>query len=282
MKEKIEVAKELIGMALKNYRNPIINSGFGKDSICVVHLCRSMGLNLDIMFHRDPYFPKKYRYANKIIDMWNLVCRDYPARSTSVYFRYNTFEVCRHFQIGYSDLVLCAMLYTPDKFIDGEYLCAYKDVYLQPLGTYNYIWDVIIEGHRTKEAKPHNGMVPSGLSWENKHNIGSADAVFPIQDWTNQEVYQYIVENGIPINTDVYDVKDGELVPKIDPATGQIDSTYNPDRRPACFECMRPDNPRSVLCPKKMCRVNNNWEYLVKTQMPSDFPGYREEETKAE
>jgi 3'-phosphoadenosine 5'-phosphosulfate sulfotransferase (PAPS reductase)/FAD synthetase len=274
VKEKIESAKELIRMSVNNYKNPIINSGFGKDSIVVIHLCRSMGLNLEIMFHRDPYFPKKYRYANKIIDMWNLVCRDYPARMCSAFFRYDTFEICRHYQIGYGDLVLCAMLYTPEKFIEGEYLCALNDIYLQPKGTYDYIWDAILEGHRTKEAKPHNNMVPSGLGWSNKHNIGSADVVFPIHDWTNQEVYQYIVDNGIPINTDVYDIKDGELVPK-------TDKTFNPDCRPACTECMRPDKPRSVLCPKKMCLVNNNWENLVKTEMPNDFPGYSEEQ-KAE
>lgn len=230
------------------------------------------------MFHRDPYFPKKYRYANKIIDMWGLVCRDYPARAASVYYHNDTFEVVREYGIGYSALALCALLYTPDRFIEGEYLCALNDIYLQPMGTYNYIWDVCIQGFRSTESKPHSRNLPNRLRWVNKQNIGSADAVYPLQDWTNHEVYQYIVDNGIPINTDVYDVKEGELVPKIDPQTGKIDSTYNPDRRPACTECMRPENPMSVLCPKKMCSVNNVWEFLVKTQMPNDFPGAREAE----
>jgi len=269
MKEKIESAKEIIGMTLKNYRNPIIYSGFGKDSIVVIHLCQSMGLNLDIMFHRDPYFPKKYRFANKIIDKWDLVVRDYPARSCSVFYMNNTFEVCRHYQSGYGDLILCAMLYKPDMFIDGQYLCALKDIYLQPKiqGSYDYRWDVILQGHRTIEAKPHTAMVPAGLRWMNKQNIGSADAMFPIHDWTNQEVYQYTVENGIPINTDVYDIVNDELASK-------EDKTFNPDCRPACWECMNPDNPMTVLCPKKMVTVNNNWEYLVKTLMPNDFPGF--------
>jgi len=273
MKDKIESAKEIISMTDKNYKNPIIYTGFGKDSITVLHLCRAMGYKWDVMFHRDPHFPRKYRYANKIIDMWNVVCRDYPARSTSIFYRNDTFEVVREYGIGYGALILCALLYKPDEYIEGEYLCGLNDVYLQPKGSGDYIWDVALEGFRTVESKPHSGGRPCGLRWVNKQNIGSADVVFPLHNWTGQDVYQYIIDNGIPINTDVYDVKDGELVPKIDPKTGKIDSTYNPDRRPACTECMRPENPQSVLCPKKMMTVNNVWEYLVKTIRPNDFPG---------
>jgi 3'-phosphoadenosine 5'-phosphosulfate sulfotransferase (PAPS reductase)/FAD synthetase len=276
MQEKINSAIEIIKMTMKEYKNPIIYSGFGKDSIVVIHLCRTMGLNLEIMFHRDPYFPKKYRYANKMIDKWNLICRDYPARLCSVFYMHDTFEVVRHYQIGFGDMALCAMLYTPERYIEGEYLCGLKDIYLQPkIDNYDYRWDAIIQGHRTVEAKPHTGMVPAGLRWTNKQNIGSADNVFPLHDWTNQEVYQYIIENEIPINTDVYDVVDGSLVPK-------EDKTFNPDCRPACYECMRPDKPMSVLCPKKMVTVNNNWQNLVKTVMPNDFPGFHKEAQNVE
>jgi hypothetical protein len=275
MKEKIEEAKFIINMAMKNYLKPIINSGFGKDSICVVHLCKSMGINLDIMFHRDPYFPKKYRYANFIIDEWNLVCRDYPAYKCSLFFRNDTFEVTRHYQVGVGDLVLVAMLYYPEKFIEGEYLCAYKDIYLQPKGTFNYCWDVAFDAHRAAEKKPHSGMTEAGLEWINKHNIGSVDVAYPIWNWTDQEVYKYIRDNGIPVNTSVYEVKDDALVPKIDPTTGEIDSTYNPDRRPACYECLRPDRGRVVLCPKKKVTVNNNYDNIIKTIMPTDFRGGR-------
>lgn len=276
MIDKIDSALQIIEMTQKNYRNPIIYSGFGKDSICVVHLCKKvMGLDWEILFHRDPFFPKKYRYANKIIDMWNLTCRDYPAKAASVYYHNQTFEVVREYGIGFNSLALCALLYTPDRYVPGEYLCALNDIYLQPKGSYDYLWDVGVQGFRSVESKPHSAGKPNLLRWANKQNIGSADMVYPLHNWTNQEVYKYIVDNGIPINTDVYDIVNDELVPK-------LDNTYNPDRRPACFECMKPENPMSVLCPKKMATVNNVWENLVKVQMPNDFPGARSTENNME
>lgn len=271
MKEKIESASEIIRMVSREYRNPIIYSGIGKDSLPMVHLCRKLGLKWEIMFHRDPYFPHKYRFANMIIDKWGLVCRDYPARICSIFYMNGIFEVVRGFGVGYHDLNLCALLYMPKKLVEGEYLCALKDIYLQPKGSYDYLWDVGLLAHRYSERKPHRGGEQNLLRWQMKHNIGSADFAYPMWDWTDEDMYQYHVDNGIPINTDVYEVKDGTLIPKIDPKTGEIDSTYNPDRRPACFECMKPDNPPTVFCPKKMCFTNNCYESLVKVMMPVDF-----------
>lgn len=278
MKEKIKESKKILAMINREYRSPIIYSGLGKDSICVIHLTRSMGFNWPIMFHRDPYFPKKYRYANKLIEKWNLICFDYPAHGTSVFYHNNTFEVVRHFQVGITDMILCAMLYEPDEYVDGEYLCAFRDIYSQPLGTRDYPWDVGIQGHRRHESKPHSGHKPNRLQWVCKQGMGGIDWYQPLREWTNHDVYRYIVDNGIPINTDVYEVQNGELVPKIDPATGKIDSTYNPDRRPACFDCMKPENPPSVYCRKRGCLVNNVWPDLNKTIMPTDYPNYHEEQ----
>lgn len=272
LKDKVEIACDIINMVNKEYKNPIIYSGIGKDSLPLIHLCHNVvGVKWDIMFHRDPYFPHKYRFSNKIIDKWNLICRDYPARSCSIFYLNNVFEVVREFQVGYSNLALCALLYKPDRYLDGEYLCALKDIYLQPKGSYDYSWDAGLLAHRYSEKKPHRGGEQNMLRWQHKHNIGSADFAYPMWNWTDEDIYQYHVENEIPINFDVYDVVDGKIVPKIDPETGQIDSTYNPDRRPACFECMLPDNPGTVFCPKKMCFVNNVYENLVLTLMPTDF-----------
>jgi hypothetical protein len=275
MKEKIESAKELIEMVARQYRNPIIYSGMGKDSLPLIHLCHSMGHKWEIMFHRDPQFPEKYRFANKIIEKWGLICRDYPARACSVFNFNNTFEVVRHFQCGVTDMVLCSMMYQPDRYVEGEYLCALKDVYEQPKGNlFEYPWDVGLMAHRFTERKPHGAMQQNGLLWTVKHNIGSADFAYPMYNWTDEDMYQYHIDFGIPINTDVYDVKDNTLVPKIDPQTGKIDSTYNPDRRPACYECMKPlrETGEFVFCPKTSCFVNNVSAELINVLMPNDFP----------
>jgi hypothetical protein len=275
VKKKIESALKIIEMVSREYRSPIIYSGMGKDSLPLIHLCHKHGFKWDVMFHRDPYFPSKYRYANRIIDEWGLVCRDYPARGCSVFYFNGVFEVVRHFQCGIQDMVLCAMLYKPKRFKKGEYLCALKDIYEQPKGNlFGFVWDVGLMSHRYTERKPHGAMAQNGLLWTAKHNIGTCDFIYPLFDWTDEDMYRYFVDNNIPINYDVYDVKDNTLVPKIDPKTCEIDSTYNPDRRPACFECMLPVEMtgQTVFCPKKGCTVNNVWENVEKVMMPTDFP----------
>lgn len=271
--KKLDFSKYLLYKIAEEYKNPIIYSGMGKDSICVIHLCRSLGLKWDIMFHRDPYFPIKYRYANSIIEKWNLVCRDYPARMCSVFNLNNTFEVVRHFQVGTLDMVLCAMLYEPEEFIEGEYLCALKQVYEQPKGTAQFFWDIGIQGHKAAECKPHSGMQPNLLQWPLKHMVNNPDWAQPLWQWTEEDIYCYIKENDIPINTNVYEEKDGRLVPV-------EDSTYNPDRRPACYHCMDKRNDAVVMCPRMGVPVNNISGTLVQVDMPNDFPRYQKEKEK--
>lgn len=267
--DKIEEAKAILHTIAKNYKSPIIYSGFGKDSICVIHLCRSLGYKWDIMFHRDPYFPKKNRYANYMIEKWDLVCRDYPAHKCSIFWKNGTFEVVRHYQAGLGDMVLCAMLYGPEKLVEGEYLCALKDIYLQPKGNAVYVWDIGIQGHKRCECKPHSGMQPNMMRWPIKHTLSGVDWAQPIQYWTEEDVYKYMIDNDIPINTNVYEEKDGKLVPK-------EDSTYNPDRRPACYRCMIPETGMVVMCPKIGFPVNNVSSELERVVMPNDSPRWDE------
>ena len=43
MREKIEATQEIITMVAREYKNPLIYCGFGKDSVVMLHLIRSMG-----------------------------------------------------------------------------------------------------------------------------------------------------------------------------------------------------------------------------------------------
>jgi hypothetical protein len=268
LQNKIDVSKGIIETISKNYLKPIIYWGGGKDSTVLLHIVREMGIKWPCMFHRDPYFPKKYIYVNWLIAEWDLICYDYPAYKCSVFWQNGTFEVVRHFYCGPQDMILCAMLYKPEEFIEGEYLCAYKDVYLQPKGSYHYAWDVGLQAHRMHESKPHSGHKPNGLRWVFKRIPNGTDFVQPLREWTNQDVFEYSNINNLPFNDRVYYVDNGEFLPL-------PDSTYNPDRRPACYECMLPSKDMAVFCPKFQSLTNNVFESLEKTVMPIDYANYQ-------
>ena len=270
MLDKIESAIDILNSVAKSYGNPIVYCGFGKDSLAMLHLIREAGYSWPIMCHRDYEFPRKWRYAHAVMERWGLSCYDYPPRMCSIMPFSDMFCVGIHYGVGNQDLIFPDTLYKPERYIEGEYLCALNDVYLQPkCHGYDYRWDVGLMASRAAELKPHgNGKsltVFTGQSFEIKRNIGSVDFAFPLWSWTEEDIYNYFIEKGIPINTDVYDVKDGRMIPKTDPS-------FDPDRRPACFECMMPDNPVSVFCPKMMRLVNNVSDSLVTTTMPNGFP----------
>jgi 3'-phosphoadenosine 5'-phosphosulfate sulfotransferase (PAPS reductase)/FAD synthetase len=118
------------------------------------------------------------------------------------------------------------------------------------------------------ESKPHSGHKPNGLRWVFKKLPGSPDFVQPLREWTNQDVFEYSNVNDLPFNDKVYYRENGEFLPLPNP-------TYNPDRRPACWECMLPSNDMSVFCPKLQSLTNNVSEYLEKTIMPTDYKNYQ-------
>jgi len=270
MQEKIEHAKEIIRMTARHYKRPVIYCSFGKDSICVAHLCKAMGYNWPVLFHRESEFPRKFKYQRDIIETWNITAYDYPPARTSVYYRPGGkyFEVATHFDIGGgSDVtfILLGVLYEPKEFVQGQYLCALKDLYEQPTCSgYDYRWDVGLRGDKDNDAHPHTGK-PFKVRPHNQLNIGLVDFTFPLQSWTDRDVTQYILDNDIPVNDKIYDLVDGVLVNK-------EDKTHNADYRPACYRCMKCDEAEAVMCPRKGVLVNN-----VSTQLIMDInPEYLE------
>src|ERR1039458_10789398 len=83
---KLTEAKRVISKTIELYKWPIVMCSFGKDSIALSHLVRSMGHNkIPILFHRDPWFAEKYEFADKLIRDWQLTVFDYPPLITSLW-----------------------------------------------------------------------------------------------------------------------------------------------------------------------------------------------------
>jgi hypothetical protein len=271
--DKIAAAKENLKMVSRHYRRPIIYCSFGKDSICVAHLAnRVMGLDWPVMFHREPEFPRKFVYQQRIIEDWNLVVHDYPPCRTSVYYRPGGtyFEVATHFEMGAGSdgptFILLGVLYEPPAFVPGQYLCA-LDLYNQPTCRgYDYRWDIGVRGDKDSDAHPHTGK-PFKMRFGTQLGIGYVDFAFPLQSWTDKDVTDYILQEKIPVNDLIYELVDGVLVNK-------EDKTHNADYRPACFRCMKHDEGESVMCPKKGVAVNNVSPQLIMEISPDYLESY--------
>jgi len=50
----------------KSY-NPVILCSFGKDSMVMLYLIRKIKKDIPVLFFKEPFFPKKYSFANEVI-----------------------------------------------------------------------------------------------------------------------------------------------------------------------------------------------------------------------
>lgn len=262
LEKKVDDASVIIGRVIDAYSKPVVFSGFGKDSMVLLNIMISMGIKPDCVFFRDPYFPIKYRFANAMIEKWNLRTYHYPHCSIGLFNRNNTFEVVRYLEVGVRQhLAFCARLYEPDDFSEEEYLCALDDLVHMPMGRFNFPWDVALSGARRSETKAHTGGKPSGLKYVLKQVVSGCDWAYPLRDFTAEDICLYHMVYDVPIHEERYEIKGGKIVDRADP-------THNPDARPACFRCIDKCQGDQVWCPKKNLPVNNISRTLPEAKMP--------------
>jgi hypothetical protein len=236
MEAKIDHALNLIQDAiLTKCNNPIVASSFGKDSMVLLDLVRRAGFKLPILFFREPFFPKKYMFANYVIHLNDYVVYDFPPEFTGLVKRNGTMEVINIHKINGKEIYLPTGIKPP---LNGEpFLCALRDLYNKPTGTYNAPWDLLLIGHKSSDIDPVLGPVPL------KSDVvaGNPTYVFPLRAFADEDIWNYHQEFNLPINTKRYDADNNWKEFQ--------DTTYNPDYFPACTACMDPDNEPRVFCP---------------------------------
>lgn len=237
--DKIAQAHRLIDTVMATARNPVVMSSFGKDSMVMLHLLRDHGLRLPVVFHREPMLPKKYAFANSVIQDWELTVYDYPPTGTAIQMEGECVEVVNAYPAGAKPMLLPTGICDP---VDGEpTLCALHDFYLKPLGLgFNTPWDLAFVGHKSSDVDPVYGAIP--LKADYHTNIGSPSLAFPIRYFTDADVWTYHEKLGVPIHTTRYE-KTGDSWKE------RADKTHNPDYFPACTACMKPDGG-PVACPR--------------------------------
>ena len=230
---------------LSESNKPVLMSSFGKDSMVMLHLVRQIE-NVPVIFFKEPFFPKKYSFANRIIEDWNLAVYEYPPFATNTVARNGTFEV-----INYYSLKDNVILYLPtgiEKYKEGEnFACSRFDFVDKPLvKNYSFPWDLILVGHKSSDVCPILGEVPLK---EMTIKYPSFSCSMPLKDWTDKDIWDYIEENDVPYNERRYDKENGYKE--------FSDRTYNNDYYPSCYACLDPENSDEVWCPLVGKNINH-------------------------
>ena len=263
MKEKISQAIDLIVRVLDTYKTPAVLCSFGKDSVAMLHLLRSCGHNFPVVFHREPFFPEKYRYANRLIDEWNLTVYDYPPSRCELQEGGGEVEVLNYYDLANGETMALPTGVRPPVVGSkpSSFICGYKDLLCKPKGTMQHRWDVLFHGHKSSDVDPVLGAVP--LKVDVAHNARCAAAAYPLRHWTDADVWAYLETHGVPIHEERYEKVGGTW-------REREDKTLNPDYFPACTACMKKGGGE-VYCPKIDLQVSNIAEKLpwVQLQRPA-------------
>jgi hypothetical protein len=245
---KAQEALTFIDDQLQKYAHPVLNCSFGKDSMVLLHLLYSHGIRMPVVYYRDPWFPRKNAFANLVIHNYLLEVHDYPPMRVSLLHGKQMVALVSEYSTGPNSVA--AVLKNTKEYQNGEdennYLCAVNFL-MRPCGTYNYPWDVALVGHKDVDEDQIYGVIP--LHSPVVMRDEGPDFIFPLKNWTHDEVWDYIEKYDVPYQADRYDRAN---------RTEWSDKTSNSDWYETCIRCVDKRTPGiKVFCPKMQRELVN-------------------------
>lgn len=247
--ETIEKAK----LWAKNWPNSVVLWSGGKDSTAMLHLLKfQAGIDVPVIQFRQPKFRDRYAYSDQIIKEWDLTVYDYPASRFALADGPDTetgevrFDLLHYFQWGEKAVVLSLGTERPK---EGEkFMCGLNDFLRRPTGTFNWPWESVWIGTKNSDTDLIKGHVP--LSQDVRHAEGSPVSLYPMRNWTDRDIYQYLEDNRVKADPTRYvKTKQGWV--------NNPDKSLNADFYPTCLNCVDRHQPNHVHCPKLKATVTN-------------------------
>jgi hypothetical protein len=248
IEDKVQETLAGIRAQLKSYKLPVLNCSFGKDSLALLHLLYSNGHRVPVIYYRDPWFPYKNAFANRVIDMWNIECHDYPPIRVSLKTSPQMVGLVSEYMVG--RITTLAVLKNTLEYRDEEnpdkYLCG-ANFLMRPCGTFTYQWDLALIAHKDCDEDPIYGPVP--LHSDLVMVDDGPDCYFPFKTWTHDDVWDYIEAFGVPYQMNRYDLANRKE---------WDDKTFNSDWYETCVRCVdKRIHGQTVFCPKMQRELVN-------------------------
>ena len=243
---KLEKSRERITFWLSHFRNPCILWSSGKDSQVLLHLIRSMGHNLPVVTFQEPWQRGRLDFTQAVAAEWNLTLYDFPPSELGLNRGNGRIDIMQRFQLGNFSLWLARGTEPPRA---GEPFQCGIDWLSRPTGGMQFPWDAAFHGQKSSDEDPCSGRVP--LATDMIASPGCPAALYPLREWTDEDVFAYCEINQVPLDPLRYGRIDGEM------AVFKNEKVGNPDYYRTCTACLDPDQPEVVECPKFRCQVNN-------------------------
>lgn len=274
-------ALELIREQLQTYENPVIACSFGKDSLTVLHLVKSVADELDKHYqvlwnNTGVHYPDIYSLKSRLEKEWNLDIVETKAQKSF-------WEIVKEY--GYPGIQSSER----SKDRGGTACCKYIKKKPTEDAIKESNWDLYFDGLTAYESD-NRYMAIKRWGINHYHKTFGIQKCHPIGWWSAKDVWNYIEKYDIPYPK-VYDQEVGDYT-KLG-YTEQI-CGHDVDRaiRNGCWCCTL----ALKSCPEKMEQLRTYypkmWEHLMKSGLAKEiakiklngqgslFDGYFTEETQ--
>jgi len=253
MDSKIDLALDRIERWRQVWPNAAVLWSGGKDSTAMLHLLKfKAGLDLPVVQYREPKFRERYVYSDKLIKDWQLEVYDYPPFRVAIADGPDTstgkirFDMLKYQQWGETSIILSLGTEPPEE--GKPYLCGVSDFLQRPTGTFNWPWTSVFIGTKYCDTDPIKGHVP--LAVDVRPTNGGPVSLYPLRDWSDLDVFEYLEDNGIEPDPTRYIQENGIWI-------SNPDKSQNADYYPVCFNCVNRHAGEYVDCPKLKATVPN-------------------------
>jgi 3'-phosphoadenosine 5'-phosphosulfate sulfotransferase (PAPS reductase)/FAD synthetase len=264
MDEKKSIAIEFIRNAFANIKGPsVIAWSGGKDSMVMLDLMRNAGVKLPVVFFREPWQPWKYQFQDRIIREYGLECYTWQPVESAFQQNGDEFEVQNAYYFNETGIT-CPTGITPP-VSNQPWVCSLDILNRPKQPPLKAEWVNVWVGHKKCDSDPILGG-DAGTRVGIKYNFPQATAIYPLMDWTHEDVWNYIESYDIPFDADRYEKVNGKW-------SERLDRSKNCDYVHACTACVdsRKTAPKFVHCPKFKTTIENisNKIHWVKPTIPS-------------
>jgi len=209
---------------------------------------------MDVIYHRDPWFPHKNEFADSIVRSWGLNVFDFPPFAAGVKVKSDMIELVSRYNFGVGFMDIPKNIAPPSEYPRRAFICGLNDWLFRPKSTTETPWDTVFIGHRSADVDPFEGAVPLK---SDTTRIGGVNVVFPLRDWSDEQLWQYISEHHVPVQQARYN---GD------------EHWHANDWTHACTACIDPRNTyETAWCPKLKTEVPNRGSEVLQLHVRPEY-----------
>lgn len=212
----------------------------------MLYLIRQLKRDVPVIYLEGFPHPTKHSFPAQIEREWGLgVIRPRP-QFRDVIAKSGHVELIEVFEVAPDRVVYFPIEAEPDYVPGPNSDCAIERLSLPCLPS-EMGFDCIFIGHRGDDVDPTHGALPLV---ESVVDCGDFRFVYPLRDWTEEDVWEVSERLGIPQNRERYGLTEGMTIPGgRDFEVG--DTGANNDYYPLCTDCLKPGVEGDFIrCPK--------------------------------